>query len=66
MPEITMCLNVECDRRRACYRFCAVPSEQQSYGDFKPERGECSYFACNRPGDVLADVGEAERNARTR
>ena len=45
MPDITMCLNSECDKRDSCYRFVAIPSDYQSYGSFRPEPdGECLHF----------------------
>lgn len=31
MPDITMCLNEECDKKEKCYRFKSNPSYRQSY-----------------------------------
>ena len=35
MPDISMCSNMECKRRKECYRAQAVPSLQQSYNEYK-------------------------------
>ena len=41
MPDISMCLNKQCESRTTCYRFTAIPSEyRQSYSDFQPADGE--------------------------
>ncbi|NBT58240.1 hypothetical protein EBT16_05600 [bacterium] len=39
MPDITMCANQACPLRHDCYRFIAIPSQYQSYADFKFEVG---------------------------
>lgn len=46
MPDISLCKNEKCLKKKTCYRFTAVPSSfQQVYGDFKPdETGKCEYF----------------------
>ena len=46
MPDISMCLNKTCDKRKNCYRFMAIPNPyRQSYMEFKPdEEGVCGYF----------------------
>lgn len=44
MPDITMCANDRCPKASDCYRFMAVPSVMQAYGDFKSKRGKCKYF----------------------
>ena len=45
MSDISLCLNTSCPLREVCYRFKAVPSEYQSYADFKPDdNGKCDYF----------------------
>ena len=42
MPDITMCLNNNCPRKTRCYRYCAVPSDWQSFAHF--EHKECENF----------------------
>ena len=38
MPDITMCSNYHCDKRKTCYRYLAHPNlEHQAYGDFQPD-----------------------------
>lgn len=45
MPDIAMCINKECTSKSSCYRFKAVPSEIQSYCDFKQDsNGVCDYY----------------------
>ena len=48
MPDISMCMNIECDKRKQCYRSYysgTKPSHWQSYGSFAPdENGECKAF----------------------
>jgi hypothetical protein len=46
MPDITMCDNEYCPLSKECYRFCAVPSEYQSYSTFEFDltAWECKYF----------------------
>jgi len=46
MPDITMCLDKECSRRRRCYRFSAKESHLgQSYFIGSPRKGrECEYY----------------------
>lgn len=34
MPDITMCVNIECPFRKQCYRYRAIPSDFQSYANF--------------------------------
>jgi hypothetical protein len=35
-PDISMCKNKKCERRKKCYRFMAKPNEyRQAYGDFR-------------------------------
>ena len=46
MPDITMCTNDSCERRKGCYRYTAKPSEhRQSYSGFSAdENGECEHY----------------------
>ena len=44
MPDITMCMSIECPKRLQCYRFIAIPDYIQSYADFlrdEPDRTKC-------------------------
>lgn len=41
MPDITLCLNLDCPSRSHCYRATATPNEcRQSYAGFTPKTGE--------------------------
>lgn len=45
MPDITMCADEECPLRLKCWRYCAAPSERQSYFAQTPREGAiCEYF----------------------
>ena len=45
MPDISMCLNVECPSRFDCYRYMAEPKDQQDYMGFSyDESGKCDSF----------------------
>jgi len=46
MPDIAMCQNEKCSRRKDCYRHTANPSKYQSYGEF--EEKDCKYFWDNK------------------
>jgi hypothetical protein len=47
MPDITMCLNRQCPKRRKCYRKTAKPNEPyQSFSDFKYGVDENGFFFC--------------------
>lgn len=38
MPDITMCCNCNCPKRKKCYRYRAVPDELwQSYANYQPQ-----------------------------
>lgn len=42
MPDISMCNNKLCEKRKACYRYMAIPCEyRQCYATFKEP---CDYF----------------------
>lgn len=32
--DFTLCVSTRCHRKKDCYRFRAIASEQQSYADF--------------------------------
>ncbi len=41
MPDISLCLNLDCPSRSHCYRATATPCEyRQSYMAFTPKTGE--------------------------
>lgn len=46
MPDICLCINKECTRNKSCYRFMAIPSFAQYYGDFRlvDDYNECPLF----------------------
>lgn len=41
MPDISMCANNKCRKKYSCYRYCAKPSEWQSYMEFKRSDYSC-------------------------
>lgn len=45
-PDISMCSNSDCRKRKECYRFKATPNPfRQAYMDFKPDDGgNCEGF----------------------
>lgn len=46
MPDITMCNDEKCPKRKECYSFMAIPSEyRQSYFAKSPRKNDkCEYF----------------------
>ena len=45
MPDITLCTNKSCSKRKRCYRFMAKPDKYQSFALFKPDNdGKCEEF----------------------
>ena len=41
MPDITMCLNDKCSKRKGCHRYMAIPDKYaQSYSMFDCENNE--------------------------
>lgn len=61
MPDISMCLNNECSKRRDCYRYRAVPGEiRQVYAKFKPynSAGDCEYFWRIKPDQKVVPFTE--------
>ena len=55
MPDISMCLNIDCPIRSDCYRYTAKPDEYQTYSKFEFIESDtkigCNYFWYN--GGVL-------------
>jgi len=63
MPDLSMCDNDKCSKRKQCYRFCAVPfKEWQCWTHFELEEYQGGCFLPNRPGDKLSALGNAETN----
>jgi hypothetical protein len=61
MPDITLCTNHQCDRRKDCYRYMAEPcSKWQGYSCFGALNYDrpCPYFTKIMPGDTLRDDKE--------
>lgn len=49
MPDITMCQDVECPKRKECYRYTAIPDNlMQSYFTVSPRITDCDYFMNNK------------------
>lgn len=48
MPDVLLCRNEDCQQRATCYRYRAIPSNHQSYGEFYPMGdGTCAdYWDC--------------------
>ena len=44
MPDITMCQNRKCPKAMSCYRYVAIPDEQQSYALFEWVKGKCAAY----------------------
>ena len=46
MPDITMCMSKNCDRREKCYRSQATPARYQTYSNFEDfcNEGNFEYF----------------------
>jgi hypothetical protein len=63
MPDITMCTNKKCSRRKTCYRANATPQEQrQSYAFFDPATfAACEWYALM--GDELREHQEKQTTA---
>lgn len=42
MPDISMCLNHSCKKRKSCYRYLATPHPTyQAYSDFDYSKDNC-------------------------
>ena len=39
MPDISMCADEDCLRRKSCYRLLAMPSQFHAHGDFRQREG---------------------------
>ena len=57
MPDISMCANNKCSKKKDCYRYRALPdSPWQAYSEFEPlASGQCDYFEPLIDGDLLDD-----------
>lgn len=57
MPDISMCMRMDCPIKKSCYRFTAKPTERQAYMNFEFKETEnlrgCSAYENNgeRCGD---------------
>lgn len=61
MPDIMMCVNEECNKRKNCYRYRAIPQEfGQSYACFQ-DRG-CTFFWEIEKGQKVRAMDEIENN----
>lgn len=65
MPDITMCLSHDCEKKEQCYRYRADPSKyNQAYWDFKTQQdGECKFFQPLTQTVKLGEKFEVEDNA---
>lgn len=65
MPDIAMCINIECPIRDNCYRYRAIPSQYlQSYSKF--EKTNCiHHLALDIGGYIppLMPLEDADENA---
>jgi hypothetical protein len=43
-PDISMCDNKKCKRRKKCYRFTAEPSEHMQSYFLNMKEKDCEYF----------------------
>ncbi len=53
MPDIAMCSNKTCKKRKTCYRFTAKPDYRQSYSNFKGKN--CRYYWDNQFSNYVND-----------
>ena len=60
-PDISMCLNVECDLNDRCYRYQAEPSDYQSYCDYSPHKNEQGFYACEGYWQIAGCVQQYKR-----
>lgn len=45
MPDITMCPGTNCPMKKDCYRYKAIPSENQDHFFSAPnDGGKCTFF----------------------
>ena len=58
MPDITMCLNVDCKMKDKCYRYKAIPDILQSYAKYEPNNGKCDNFVKNKN---TKEIGEKKK-----
>jgi len=51
MPDICMCLDAQCPKRKDCYRFWATPTPNwQSFFEQSPRKGkECDAYWKRKP-----------------
>lgn len=63
MPDITMCQDKECHKRKDCYRYMAVPGLHQSVFMDSPRKSKyaCDYFMPIGEGDILKAKEDSKR-----
>lgn len=45
MPDISMCMNEECNIKEKCFRYMATPDKIQSYSRFNEDnQKKCGYY----------------------
>jgi len=61
MPDIAMCVRIDCDKKMECYRYRAVPQKYQTI--FEPSKigNDCEYFWKIDSNYKLAEIPMAER-----
>ena len=58
MPKFTICGSIACPDKQKCYRYRAVPNDNQKYHSFyglKNKEHQCWYFVEILPNDKLMD-----------
>lgn len=51
MPDITMCVNRKCPKKRKCYRHEAIPSQmRQSFAEFKGDSTDHCFIPMHYTG----------------
>lgn len=56
MPDITMCVNNNCERKNECYRAMAESNNYQSYSDFAQICNKQNNFSEFIPVKHLSDA----------
>ena len=52
-PDITLCVNIECDKRDKCYKYRAIPNEiQQSYSIFDYIKDKSCFWYINKTDKI--------------
>jgi len=50
MADITMCMGNNCNKKKKCYRYTAIPDQWQSWSSYDEikKAGHCEYFWNNK------------------